>query len=197
MKGHEMLWNKIITDSQSGDLLSVAMHHAASGLSQMVGRSINIEIPKIEKVPVPQAAMYVGGPETEMVGVYLLISGDLPGQVILLIPLNDALSLVDLLMGLPTGTTTSLGDLERSALAETGNLTASYFLNEVASLTKTSSRPSPPCVMVDMLGAIVDVVATPVAAVSDDLLIVETVFKESSRTVEAHFWVLPYPAIFT
>ena len=56
-------------------------------------------------------------------------------------------------------------------------------------------RPSPPAVMVDMLGAILNVIVTPVAAVRDDLLIVETVFRDSSRTVEGRFWVLPDPAL--
>jgi hypothetical protein len=52
--------------------------------------------------------------------------------------------------------------------------------------------------MVDMLGAVLDVVMTPVAAVSDDLMIVEAVFTRgtstnggSDRAIQVHFWVLP------
>jgi chemotaxis protein CheC len=174
-------------------LLPSAMGHAAAGLSEMVGRAIKIDVPRIEVVPLGQVATYAGGAETEMVGIYLLIEGDMPGQAILMLSQKDALHLVDLLMGVPTNTTTDLGEIEKSALAEAGNLTVSFFLNEVASLTGASSRPSPPAVMIDMLGAIVSVVTAPIAATSDDLLIVETLFSESARTVQVHFWVLPYP----
>ena len=74
---------------------------------------------------------------------------------------------------------------------------ASYFLNGVASLEEVPDllRPSPPAVMVDMLGAILDVIVTPVAAVRDDLLIIETVFRDSRRAIEGRFWVLPDPTL--
>ena len=188
-------WNDVMTASQSDSVLHAAMYHAASGLSDMVGRSIDIDILHVETVPISQVMTYAGSPEAEMVGVYLLIGGDLPGQAILMLTLDDALRLVDLLIGVPPGTTTGLGDLERSALAEVGNLTVSFFLNEMATLTGMPLRPSPPAVMVDMLGAILDVVATSVAAVSDDLRIVETVFKDAGRIVQVRFWLLPDPTI--
>lgn len=188
-------WDNVITEAERDDLLRAAMQAAARSLSEMVGSTIEIDIPHIEAVPLSQVAVHAGGPETEMVGIYLLIDGDLQGQAILMLSLSDALHLVDLLIGVPPGTTTSLGDMERSALAEVGNLTLSSFLNEVSALTDTSSRPSPPAVMVDMLGAILNVVATSMAVVSDDLLIVETAFKEAERTTQAHFWVLPGPVI--
>jgi chemotaxis protein CheC len=117
----------------------------------------------------------VGDPESEMVGIYLLMKGDLSGQAILIFPLASALNLADALLDAPLGTSSSLGDLECSALAEAGNLTVSYFLNAMAALTGIPLRPSPPAVMVDMLGAILNVVITSLAATSDDLLMIETV----------------------
>ncbi len=185
--------NTLAVSERLEELLPVAMQHAAGGLSEMVGHRITIDVPRVETVPIAQVADYAGGPEAEMVGIYLLIDGEMPGQAILMAPLDDALRLVDMLLGEPEGTTTQLGDLERSALAEAGNLTVSYFLNEIATLTGVSSRPSPPAVMVDMLRAILDVVAVPVASYTDELVIVETVFKQPQRTVGVHFWVLPFP----
>jgi len=110
------------------------------------------------------------------------------------------LNLADVLLAVPPGTSTHLGEMERSALAEAGNLVVSYFLNAVATFLKKPRllQPSPPTVMVDMLGAILDVVMTPVAVVSDDLMIVEAAFTPgtstnggSDRAIQVHFWVLP------
>jgi chemotaxis protein CheY-P-specific phosphatase CheC len=76
-------------------------------------------------------------------------------------------------------------------------MAVSYFLNAVSGISKTPEllRPSPPAVMVDMLGAILDVIVTPVAAVRDDLLIIETAFKDGAGAIQGRFWVLPDPTI--
>ena len=191
-----IFWHEIVSRVSLTDLLQAAIQNSAQGLSEMVGRPITIEKPHIKTLPIGRAAACVGGPETEMVGVYLLIDGDASGQVILMLPLGEALHLVDLLLGEPRGSTTALGNLERSALAEAGNLMTSFFLNKIALLTGSELRPSPPAVMVDMLGAIVDVIAVPLAWMSDELVLIETAFQDAERVVKAHFWVLPYPEAF-
>jgi chemotaxis protein CheC len=99
------------------------------------------------------------------------------------------------MLGEPQGTITSLGDMERSALAEVGNLLVSSFLSAVVTLISgnTLLRPSPPGIQVDMLGAILPSVVVPLAAQCDDLQIVETVFRDSTNTVEIRLWLLPAP----
>lgn len=181
-------------------VLVAAVQGAVNGLSDLVERPIHLTALELKTVPIAQIATHVGDPESEMVGVYLLIEGDLQGQAILMLSLASALKLADMLLESPLGTATRLGELERSALAEAGNVVVSCFLNTVTTFLKKPQwlHPSPPAVMVDMLGAILDVVAAPIAAVCDDLLIVETVFTQkasvepgSVRTVRVDFWVLP------
>jgi hypothetical protein len=46
-----------------------------------------------------------------------------------------------------------------------------------------------------MLGAILNVVVTPVAVVRDDLVIIEAELNDARDTVQARFWVLPDPTI--
>jgi len=172
-------------------LVSAASENAARGLTGMVGRSITTSAPRSRVIRFDDISTYIGSPESEMVGIYLLMEGHLSGQAILILSLVSALNLADWLMETPAGTSTSLGSMERSALAEVGNLTVSYFLNAVAALTGKPLRPSPPAVMVDMLGAIINVVVTPMAATSDDMLIIETILQDTEGDVQAYFWVLP------
>jgi chemotaxis protein CheC len=197
MNDQAVFWSKVIAGPLSETLLQAAMYHTACNLSEMMGRTVTIDVVQVEAVPIGQVMTHIGSPEEKTAGVYLLIEGDLHGQAVLMLPIADALHMVDLLMAVPPDTTTGLGDLERSALAEVGNVTVASFLNEVATFTGLLARPSPPVIIVDMLGAILNVVITPVAATGDDLLIVETVFKETERVVRAHFWVLPEPAVVT
>jgi chemotaxis protein CheC len=191
------IWNSLVSGEYSTHLLRKVMWRVASGLSTLAGRTIINDDPIVEKVPIGQVHERAGGLEEQMVGIYLVIRGGLRGQAIVVLPMISALNLADLMMSQKPGTATELGVMERSALSEVGNMTLSYFLNGVASLDEMPDllRPSPPAVMVDMLGAILDVILTPVAAVRDDLLIVETVFRDSTRAVEGRFWVLPDPAL--
>lgn len=172
-------------------LAQEGLANAAQGLSSFVGQEITLADPHVELVPIVDIPQVMGGPETVVVGIYLAIEGDFDGHIMLLLKRENALELVDLLMDQPLGTTQKLDTLARSALAEVGNLTGSLFLNSVASLTGLSARPSPPAVMEDMLGSILDVVAVAVGAISEYVLLIETLFQRSGQEVEALFWVVP------
>ncbi len=196
MNGRTVTWHHLITGPLWKSMLYMMMQSVARGLSDMVGRTISNDAPRVETIPIAQVATRAGDPEMEVVSVYLNIEGDLRGRAILILPLSSALKLVDLLMDAPPGTTTSAGLVEQSALAEVGNLTVSYFLNAVAAFTKIPKqlRPSPPFVVVDALGAVLELIAMPMAGLSEDLLIIETAFRDVKGTVQARFWVLPHPA---
>jgi chemotaxis protein CheC len=145
-------------------------------------------------VPLSKIAEMLGGPENDAVGIYLRFEGDLSGQVMLVIPYQQALEFCDMVMDSPLGTTQELGRMERSALSEIGNLTGTFFLNAIAELTKISSHPSPPAVMVDMVGSILDVVVATMGAISDSVMLFKAVFQIGDRKLQADFWIIPDPA---
>ncbi|MDR3572559.1 MAG: chemotaxis protein CheC [Anaerolineaceae bacterium] len=167
------------------------MHNAARGFSDLLGHKIEVTQPTVRLVPILDIQNYVGGPDVEAIGIYLRAEGELTGQIMLIIPYKRALELVDLLMEQPDGTTTQIGPHERSALGEVGNLTATFFMNSVASKTGTSIRPTPPAVMIDMIGAILDIIVASSSGISDHVLLMEANFTDAKRSVEAEFWVLP------
>lgn len=165
--------------------------NAAHGFSGMVGRKIEVGKPKGRLVPILSIPEIVGGLDDDAVGIYLRFKGDLVGQIMMIVPHQKAMELVDLLMDLPQGTTQHLGSLERSALGELGNLCSSFFLNSVAKSVDADFRPSPPAVMVDMVGAILDIVVATTGGVSEQVLLMQANFMDGDRCVEADFWVIP------
>ncbi len=164
---------------------------AAEGLSSMLGHTIQVAPPQVTEVPLFDITQIVGGLETEATGIYLRAEGDMAGQMMLILPYKKALELVDLLMDLPNGTTTHMGALERSALGEVGNLTGTFFLNAMADMTGSSIRPTPPAVLVDMVGAILDIVIATTGGISENILLIKTNFMNNDRSVETAFWVIP------
>jgi chemotaxis protein CheC len=168
--------------------------NAAKGISTMVGQPLSVNQPKVKTINIKDIPTILGGPEIEAVGIYLKAEGDLPGHFMLIISIEKAFELADMLLELPTGTTTALGSLERSALAEVGNLSAAFFLNAVEDITSLSSRPTPPAVMVDMVGAILDIIVATTGGVSEHVLTFQATFTCGDRNVITDFWVIPDPA---
>lgn len=171
------------------------MKKAADGFSMMLGENLTVSKPSFRQVPIGEISKLLGGPETEAAGIYLNTEGDLPVQFMLVIPFERSLELVDLLLNQAPGSTKELGTLERSALGEVGNLTASFFLNTISDLAGISARPSPPAVMVDMVGAIMDIIAATCGGVSDYVLLMHTEFTTKNRSIETSFWIIPDPQI--
>lgn len=172
-------------------IATAGIRNAAVGFSSLLGHTLGVSNPAVKVIPLLDIPSIVGGLENEAIGIYLRAEGDLTGQIMLIISYDTALELVDLLMGNPEGTTTQLGSLERSALAEVGNMTGTFFLNAIANATGASIRPTPPAVMVDMLGAILDIIIATSGGVSDQVMLLEANFFDGSRAVETSFWVIP------
>ena len=167
------------------------VHNAARGMSEMVGEPLTVSKPVIQRVPIRDIPDLLGGPENEAVGIYLRLEGQLSGQMMLIVPFDKAMELADLVMGNPAGSTKTLGQMERSALAELGNLTGAFFLNAVSAATGLESRPSPPAVMVDMVGSILDILLATSNSVGESVLMIQATFLRAGRETQANFWIIP------
>ncbi len=165
--------------------------NAAKGMSDMVGEQLTVSQPLVKRIPIREISNLLGGPEAEAVGIYLRVEGQIGGQMMLVVPYPKALELVDLMMSVPIGTTQTLGSIERSALQELGNLTGSFFLNAVAATTGLNSRPSPPAVLVDMIGAIIDIILATSDTLSETVLMLQAKFMRDGREADADFWIIP------
>lgn len=173
------------------DMARVGVHHAAEGFSGVLGEKVIASHSQTDMVSLLAIPAMLGGAENDAVGIYLQMQGAIPGQMMLVLPLPKAFELADLVLGIPVGTTQQLRSLERSALAEVGNMTGSFFLSAIASLTGLDTRPSPPAVVVDMVGAIIDIIVATSGEASDQVLVIRSAFQCDGREVQADFWVIP------
>ena len=131
------------------ELANIASGTAATALSQMLAREVEINVPRALALPPADAVDECGDPEQHVAGVVVPIQGDIDGMVLLLIPYEQAEILCSLL-GVEAHT--EVGD---SALREIGNILATSYLNGLGSMTGLELEPSPPQLHTDMLAAIV------------------------------------------
>lgn len=132
--------------------------------------------PKFLFLPLNTVPNMAGGPEQVVVAAYVAVNGDLCGHGMLLFEEEKALRLVDLLCGCPAGTTSQLGPLELSAIAEAANIIVSSYVNVIADVAGLKLLPNVPTVVVDMAGAILESVATELYLNGDEVFIAETEF---------------------
>jgi chemotaxis protein CheC len=169
------------------------VNNAVIGLSQMAGREIKIANMNVKKILVKDIPGLFGGPEALIIAVYLEISGQSNGHMVVVYDPKVAFDLVDLLLGQSYGTTKELSDMEKSTLGEMGNIMGSFFLNFISDTTGNRFQPSPPAVMMDMAGAVLDAALANVLASCDYTYIVETIFGTNDRQVSGTFMVIPDP----
>lgn len=177
--------------SRWAELVGIGTSNAMVGLSQMIGQEIEVDSFGLRKVPVHAISQLVGGPDAPAVGIYLTVSGAADGHLMLIYDPRIAFAFVDLLMMQPIGTTDSIGELESSALGEMGNVIGAFFLNAIADNTGLSLRPSPPAVMTDMAGALLDVVSSEILLQGDETYLAETTFSTAEGVISGVFLVMP------
>lgn len=166
--------------------------NAVKGLSTMIGEELQMTQPEVSLISVLELPNLLG-PETEAIGVFLAAEGDLAGQFMLIFPYAKALELVDLIMFETPGTTQELTSMEKSALAEAGNLTGAYFLNKVSEITGMTTVLSTPAVMADMVGAILNILVASNVEVAEHVMMIRTVIMQGEHHVQANFWFIPNP----
>ncbi len=172
---------------------SIGAGHAATALSQMLGKSVAIDVPRIALIPVTEVPGVLGGPEKLVGAIHSRLLGDIEGSIVFIAARDDLLALVDMLRSREPGTTKSLhGDEEALAIHAASILIAAY-VSAIARMADISLLPSPSSFAFDMLGAILEVVTAEIGMKVDSALLVLTRFIEEDRSIDAGLFYLPDP----
>jgi len=176
---------------------NVGAGNAATSLSMLLNRPVQMKVPRVSIVLLDKVWEVIGEPEELIAGIYLRVQGAAPGSMLFILPWENACKLVDILLGKDEGSTRELGEIERSALMEVGNILVATYLNALNMFTGLEFYPSVPALATDMQGAIISAVVLPLAEVGDYVLIVETEYTENGRQIVGHLLFLPDPGSLT
>lgn len=170
------------------ELANIGTGHATTALSQMLsGRLFQLVVPEAQMLPFSEAAVYIGGPEQVVVGIFVVVSGDVKGHMAFLIPLDSALVLVRLLTGDESG---EINEMAHSALQELGNIMITSYLNALSKMTHLLMAPSVPGVAIDMAGAVWESVLAG-AEVKNEVTVIRTEFFADGEAIEGNIIFLP------
>ncbi len=176
-----------------GEVGSIGAGHAATALSQMLGRAVDIDVPTVEMLPVTEVPRVFGGPENLVGAVYSRLLGDLTGGLLFMVPRRDLLDLADLLRARDPGTSKSLGAEEEGQVTHAAAVLQAAYTAAISRLTGLSVLPSPARFAFDMMGAILEVVTAGIGMKADTALLIMTRFQTEGVAVDAALFYLPDP----
>lgn len=168
---------------------NIGSGNAAVALSTMVDKKVLLSVPRATLVPLVKVSDLVGGAETPVVGIYLHISGEASGSMLLLLEEHSANQLAHLMVsGSEQG---ALSTVEQSALQETGSILVGSYLNALSQMTGLLLRPSVPGFAMDMAGAIIDFILVEISQSEDYVLVIETEFDILEHVIKGHLILFP------
>lgn len=175
------------------EIANIGTGHAVTSLAAMTNQAFTMSTPAFGIMAMTAFRDIVGDLEALAAAVYMPVEGDAPGHVAFLFPYPSACQLIDMLLGMPLGTTQEMGEMECSALMEIGNILVSSFLNAISDLTGLCLPASPPGIAIDMTGAILQSMATVSPLIGDHALTIMTRLVDCHQPVEGVFVFIPEP----
>lgn len=175
------------------EVANIGAGHAATALSQMIGATIMISVPRVNVAKLENLPPVVANPEEPVAAVLLHMLGDLNGRTLLVFPKGAAARLSEMMLRRPLHSTSDLGDLEQSAIKEAGNILSSAYMNALSDFMGMVLLPSPPSLAIDMSNAVLTTAHLQFGSDKDYVFCVESEFflQGGKERLRGFFLLLP------
>lgn len=170
---------------------NIGAGNAATSLSQMLAKTIEMNVPEVKILNLEEAIDNMGGHENIAAGVLVSFFGDIDGIILFLLKREFVHLILNSLMGTELNSFEEISEMEMSALSEIGNIMVSSYVNSIASLTDMAIDITVPSVCVDMTGAIIEAVASEFSEISDKVMFIKEKYFCNEETVYSNMLLLP------
>lgn len=154
---------------------NIGAGNATTALAQLMGTKVDMTVPQVRLMEFHELGTTMGGEDQIVVGIYLVVEGDINGSIIFMMEKQSVNAVIKKLMGAECDVD-ALSEMEESAIKELGNIITGAYLNSISTLTGLTIYPSVPALAVDMAGAILSVPAIEFGVIGDKMLLIQTDF---------------------
>lgn len=169
---------------------NIGSGNAATALSQMLNKKIDMTVPKVNILPFETTIEEAGKEEEPVIAVMLKVYGDAPGNILFVMNNETAKDITKMLLA---GFDDVTEDIYISAYQEIGNIMGNSYINAISRLTGLSLLTSVPAITMDMLGAILSSTFLDAEQYSDYVLSIDTNFIQDGTEKETNFFFIPKP----
>lgn len=171
---------------------NIGSGNAITALSKLLNKKIDMDVPQVKVLGFNEISEILGSAEMLVVGILLSVSGDINGSILFVLKYEDAEKLVQFLINEYLGMETDeFTELQMSALKEIGNILAGSYVGALSTLTNLNLFQGIPEIAIDMAGAILSVPAIEFGKEGDNVLYIETKFKEGHTNITGDFFLIP------
>lgn len=188
------------SDRQLENLAQV-LHRGVSDSAAAIGKWLaapaTVTIESVDQCSLAEATQVLGSPEDVVCMCQMQMQGTLTGQLLLAFDDASGLTLTDILLSKPPGTSTEWGEVETSAALETMNIVGSAYLNGIASSLSqlegehVSLIPTPPTFLRDFVESLLESAFVEQAEAGSYIVFAETSFELQNQPLRWTFLLIP------
>ena len=164
---------------------NIGAGNAATALATILDEKVDMSVPSVRITGFDEAVENLGGAESLTVAVLVNFGGDANGMIMFLLNVEDAKSIMDILVGEDDGEE-GLSEIKISGIKEIGNILASSYVNAISALTGLTIEVSIPYVAIDMVGALMSVPIIEFGAIGDKLMFIEENFEGETNDLKSN-----------
>jgi len=169
------------------ELANIGSGTAGTALSSLLGRPVDISVPKAAALELADAVEAAGDAEDIVWAVAVPVDGDLDATALLLVGEVDAASICGML-----GVDAESDD-GRSALQEIGNILVASYIGALATMAGFELDLRPPSSARDMLAAVVATVLASSSHGQDLAIMLDSELEVEGEACALSFMLLPTP----
>jgi len=172
---------------------NIGAGNAATALAQLLNKKIEMNVPKVNILPINEIPEVFGNIEDLVVVVYMRLTGKITGNILFVLGEQDALKLLNMLVGQDIDSLLELDEMQKSAMLEIGNIITGSYISALSDFIKMPMIPSVPAISIDMLGAVLSTPLIEMYYKGDTALLIETKFMDNENHLKGHFILIPDP----
>ncbi|WP_027963210.1 chemotaxis protein CheC [Halalkalibacillus halophilus] len=178
---------------------NIGAGNAATSLSQLLNRSVQMTVPVVNIVSFDEMMEEVGGSDDMKAAVFVRVDGDVPGSMFFIIAPEEADLFIQMMLDSPSASLESHDEMAASAFLELGNILTGSYLRALSDFTQLEVIQSVPTVAIDMVGAMLTQGLIEISTETDQAIMIETVLHDIEgleREMTGHFFLLPNPTSY-
>ncbi len=190
MSSEKPLFNDFQLDALR-EIGNVGAGNAATALSQMVGRRVDMSVTKVLVLKTEDIGSFLGGVDQNVAAVHMPIYGEICGVALIFFPLDRILDLSAMLVGRRDSDPFQLSELGQSSLKELGSILTGAYLSALFRMVHIQMIHGVPHLVLDMAQAVLDTVLVELDQKDDVAILIETEFMENADQLTGSFFLLP------
>ena len=170
---------------------SIGGGNAATAMSSMLNAKVNMSLPKVVILGFNEALDYLGDPEELVAAIFVEMSGELSGIMLLILTKEFSDEVLFRMLGKVDSDFLELEEIDSSVLMETGNIVISSYITAMASLTNVNVELSVPQLAITMVGGIMSAPMSLMGQHSDRIMMITGQFTIDGKALDSEMLLLP------